>query len=249
MALIGCEECGAEVSDKAKKCPKCGAKVPKKTSLFTWLALVFIVYMIYVSGQTTNISTKVTEEQAAVVESSNSQEEKNENKKLKEPAKSKVKAVSSPKPSWRVSSSQNEMTGSLEIYAHSPTTEPTKRMSFPYSNVRAWLGVGCNKDDEWVYVGFSDSPNITDDETKDGYNLIRTRVKWDNAIENVVLTQKWGAKFLHFQNSNSILQKIIESDSALLELQWHGQQSVFFKFDLKGSLKAIGDIRGECAGS
>jgi hypothetical protein len=33
MALIQCKECKAEVSDTAKNCPKCGAKVPKKTGI------------------------------------------------------------------------------------------------------------------------------------------------------------------------------------------------------------------------
>ena len=27
MAIIKCEECGAEISDKAKVCPKCGAPI------------------------------------------------------------------------------------------------------------------------------------------------------------------------------------------------------------------------------
>lgn len=35
MALKKCKECSAEVSDTAEACPKCGAKMPKKTSRFT----------------------------------------------------------------------------------------------------------------------------------------------------------------------------------------------------------------------
>ena len=31
MALINCNDCGAEVSDSAPACPKCGAPTPKKT--------------------------------------------------------------------------------------------------------------------------------------------------------------------------------------------------------------------------
>lgn len=34
-----CRECGAEVSDQAKTCPKCGVSTPvRKTSLLTWIA-------------------------------------------------------------------------------------------------------------------------------------------------------------------------------------------------------------------
>ena len=33
MALVTCQECGEEVSTKAKACPKCGEKAPKKHQL------------------------------------------------------------------------------------------------------------------------------------------------------------------------------------------------------------------------
>jgi hypothetical protein len=29
MAMTTCKECGAEISDKAVSCPKCGARIPK----------------------------------------------------------------------------------------------------------------------------------------------------------------------------------------------------------------------------
>lgn len=35
MALVKCKECGSEISNKAKACPKCGAVPPKPTSKFT----------------------------------------------------------------------------------------------------------------------------------------------------------------------------------------------------------------------
>lgn len=50
MAIVKCKECGGKVSTKAKSCPNCGAKPPKKTSLFTWLVLFVFVFFIYISG-------------------------------------------------------------------------------------------------------------------------------------------------------------------------------------------------------
>ena len=42
MALIKCKECGNEISTKASSCPKCGAKIEKKTSVLIWvLAIMF----------------------------------------------------------------------------------------------------------------------------------------------------------------------------------------------------------------
>ncbi|MBN0552450.1 zinc ribbon domain-containing protein [Pseudomonas aeruginosa] len=43
MALIKCKECGAQVSNKAKACPSCGAKVPKSVGVIGWLFVIFIV--------------------------------------------------------------------------------------------------------------------------------------------------------------------------------------------------------------
>ena len=234
MALVKCKECGEQVSTKAKNCPKCGARVPKKTSLFTWLVLIFIILIVYVANQapTTTSSNSI----ANSVSSSSTEKKKTES----------VKKTPPPKPSWSTSTSKDEMTKELSAYAHSPVAFPNKVMSFPYSDVNAWLGVGCDKGNEWVYIGFSSAPNLANTETEDGYNLIKTRVKWNNEIENVVLSQDWGAKFLHFRNDASALAKIASSNTALLELQWHGQQPIYFEFTLNGSSKAISEIKAKC---
>ncbi len=43
MALIECPECKKEISDTVKKCPNCGYKFKKKTSLVVKIALVLVV--------------------------------------------------------------------------------------------------------------------------------------------------------------------------------------------------------------
>jgi len=235
MALVKCKECGEEVSTKAKTCPKCGAKAPRKTSLFTWLVLLFIIFVIYAANQEPTSTGNSSSYQSQSNSSSSSIKSE------------KVKYTPPPKPSWTTSSSTDKMTGKKSAYASSPRENPTKRMSFPYSDVQAWLGVGCDGESEWVYFGFNNAPNLSNDETEDGYNLIRTRVKWDDEIENVSLTQDWGAKFIHFRDDSSAISKIAASNKALLELQWHGQQSTYFEFSLNGSSKALSEIRGKCS--
>lgn len=47
MALIECAECDKQVSSKAESCPNCGAKPPKKTSLFTWVAGGLFTYFVW----------------------------------------------------------------------------------------------------------------------------------------------------------------------------------------------------------
>jgi hypothetical protein len=47
MALVKCQECGQEVSQKAGSCPKCGAPINKKTSVITWIvAGLFALWLI-----------------------------------------------------------------------------------------------------------------------------------------------------------------------------------------------------------
>lgn len=41
MALIACKECGNQISNKAKQCPSCGAKVPAKIGFIKGFGIVF----------------------------------------------------------------------------------------------------------------------------------------------------------------------------------------------------------------
>lgn len=149
--------------------------------------------------------------------------------------------------SWDISSDVDEMTGEATHYAIYQSKASSKEMGFPYKNVRSWIGVGCNKKDEWVFIGFNKSPNITNDETQDGWNLISTRFKWDKDVEPVKLSQTWGGKFLHFlDNDSKFIEKIESKNSGLLELSWHGQGSVYFPYSFAGSSKAIAAIRQKC---
>ena len=63
MALVACKECGKEVSKKAKVCPHCGFK-PKRTSLFTWLVMIFVAVPIVIGIISTFIE-KTPEQYAA----------------------------------------------------------------------------------------------------------------------------------------------------------------------------------------
>lgn len=69
MALVKCKECGEGVSTKAKICPKCGAKPPKKTSLVTWTVLIMILLGVFgLMRQESNMSPEKKLERAERVE-------------------------------------------------------------------------------------------------------------------------------------------------------------------------------------
>lgn len=148
---------------------------------------------------------------------------------------------------WRVSSSTDEMTGETQNYAISDAVSTTRPMGFPYKDTKSWIGVGCDGKSEWVFIGFNKAPNISGDKNQNGWSLINTRFKWDNNIQNVNLSQTWGAKFIHFRGNDApVIRKIQSSKKGLLELNWHGEGSVYFPYSFSGSSKAISTIRQKC---
>ncbi len=46
MALVNCPECGAEISSKAKKCPKCGYKKRNKKMRVLITAIILVVVLV-----------------------------------------------------------------------------------------------------------------------------------------------------------------------------------------------------------
>jgi len=143
---------------------------------------------------------------------------------------------------WETLSSEDEMTGDFSAYASSPRVSPLKPMGFPYGDVSSWLGVGCNSESSWVYIGFNDTPNISRDETGDGYNYIKARVKWDVDVVEEVLTQEWGSRFIHFKKDKGVLSRIPSSKKIKVELYWYKHGKQYFEYDLSGSGSSIEKI-------
>lgn len=46
MAMIKCKECGQEISNKAEKCPHCGATRVHKTGCLTWILFFFLGFVV-----------------------------------------------------------------------------------------------------------------------------------------------------------------------------------------------------------
>lgn len=60
MALISCEECGAEISDKAQSCPKCGFPIKKESfsmeltrgqEIIALLVMAVIIFGFHISEE------------------------------------------------------------------------------------------------------------------------------------------------------------------------------------------------------
>lgn len=231
MALVKCKECGAEISKKAETCPHCGAKRKKKTTIGTGTGILIIFVFVYVIGKISGQNDTGTTYQSTASSTT-----------ATTPSEPKEKQY------WFAGGiSTDEMTSEKRSFAYSIDVPPTQKMEFPYSNIKASLNVGCNKDSEWAYFQFSSKPNLTKDKTQDGYNEIHTRIRWGKRIEDVFLTQVWGEKFIHFRNYKTAINNIMSASDALLVLSWYGQGDVYFEFPLKGSSAAIKKIRAQCA--
>ena len=147
---------------------------------------------------------------------------------------------------WDVTSDKDEMTGEVSAYCSSKFASPTERMDFPYSDVKGWLGVGCDGDSERAYVGFTTAPNLANTTTEDGYNRISTRIKFDDEVEQITMTQDWNSKFIHFRNDSDIIEKFMTANTILLEMNWYGEGKTYFRFSGSGSTRSITQIRQSC---
>ena len=108
MALIKCKECKSEVSNTAKACPKCGAKVPPKTGLIT--KLVAVVIGIGALGAIFGGSGNKTAQQTASVSA----------------------PATNPAGGWDYSVTADKMTGKPTKYSILKSTN-SLNLKFPYS--------------------------------------------------------------------------------------------------------------------
>ena len=154
--------------------------------------------------------------------------------------------------SWTNNSKIDRITEKITLFAMSPTIQAEAKMDFPYSTTKSNLVVGCKDRKQFVYFWFSNSPNLNNTQTKDGYSTIQTRIKIGKDNKIVELTQDWGAKSLFLSNysspidSNNFVAMLKKVDSLLLELNWHGNGRTYFQYSLSGSAKVLTKMQDDC---
>ena len=151
---------------------------------------------------------------------------------------------------WVTSVSKDEMTGDKSCYAHSSLLGPRKRMKSPYGNVTARLLYGTSPNrHQWMYVYFTESPNLRGGDIRDGYHIHKMRVKFEpegNTMTNE-FSQEWGDRFIGFHKWDGAAINLVQrKNKMILELDWYGQGKVIFPFFLEGSSKAIAEARAKC---
>ena len=151
--------------------------------------------------------------------------------------------------------------------ASSAWTTPTRALSFPHHDLRGAAGFGCENAIPSFYFRFTETPNLSGNETLasllDGSEVLRTRIKFDHDDpKDIALWRNWGSDTLFAVSyepggdNNSFLgwfnlggnlnapdlewfERVISGSTMLLELSWYSLGRVFFRFDLRGSAKAL----------
>jgi hypothetical protein len=151
---------------------------------------------------------------------------------------------------WSVEVARDRMTDNTEAYAHSSSVKSLDPMKPPYTGTKAWLGVGCDAQRTWTYVGFDKKINITKSRTGDGTSSYNMRIRLDNDQPIGVSTiHEWGGSFLHFEDDLNMIGKFQRGKKLLIEIGWYGQNRVYYEFDLTGSTGAIESAYTACGRS
>lgn len=149
-----------------------------------------------------------------------------------------------------IHSSVDEITGKKSYYASTQSVYPTEQLRWPYSNLKSFIGFGCNSSSKngWAYIGFTKNPNLIGGEYSRDGKIFRSRAKWDNQVGQVTffvsLTED---RFLHLQYDNNFIRKIMEHSKLKIELQFYQEGNIYFEYkNLKIFSKAINLVKSKC---
>ncbi len=146
---------------------------------------------------------------------------------------------------WSTRITEDEMTGEQSLYVKSDFVASTKPMRSPYDGTVASLNVsGCTS--VWMFVS---ADVALDNATRmDDFNVILTRVKWDDRVEYVHLLQHRDDRAaLSFSSTARPIHNIIKSNKVLVEVPWRRQGKVYFEFSLAGAAAEIEKFGCSCA--
>ena len=89
-------------------------------------------------------------------------------------------------------------------------------------------------------LGVFGGSNLNNTETKVGYSLLSTRVRWDDSVVSETFKQEWGDPLLSFRGYNQVIQRIVGGNTVLAKLDWHGKnRAVIFPYPLRGSSRSL----------
>ena len=131
---------------------------------------------------------------------------------------------------WTQSISEDEMSGEKSVFIHGP--DGTRRdIPWPHSGDEATLIYRCS--DRSFYI-WTDTNNLTDDTTEDGYNAHFLLVKKDDDSPfRMDFIQRWGSKFFHPLRSEE-MEFIKNSREFKIQFPAYSIGNVVYTFEVSG---------------
>mgnify|MGYP000855178551 CR=1 FL=1 len=143
---------------------------------------------------------------------------------------------------WELLKVNDPMTGQVSWYAVSPVAYPSRTLSYPYTNLQAWIAVSVEDGTDLPFVLFSVIPVFYNSSAGNGYYLIDTRVKWNNSVEQMLFYQAALNSRLYFVDFSRATKLIRNSNIVMIEFNLYPDGIVYFTFDLTGASKAIDNL-------
>ena len=150
-------------------------------------------------------------------------------------------------PKWYVQVTEDVMTSGKIWEVYSPFVKPLECLGFPYDDTKVQIIVRFNGSTELAAIKSCDLLNA-DSTQIDKYNrLVPVRIRWDNELEQVSLTQKFLSSYLVFPDASKVIERLCTSKLAILEFGWYYDRTIHFKFDLTGAADIIWKVKNEAA--
>ena len=151
------------------------------------------------------------------------------------PAATTPAPVQTPPSDWRMINFVNEFGERTDQGAVTTEVSSRRPMSFPYGDTKARIFVDCDR----AWVRFSESPNLTGGDTRDGYTRYSLLVRIDGNDARWQVNQSWGDNDLRFVDSSRAISALSGGSTFDLAVPWYGEGSVAFSWSLAGSSDAI----------
>lgn len=212
--LIQCKDCGNQISKNAASCPNCGAK-NKKTSVVTWLVLIFIglPMLMGIFNSAFNDDTASNEPQSLVSESSDNPQ-----------------GTAPITQNWDYTETVDQMRNSTTYLASSVSSNSVD-LGFPYSGgTKLSIAIRHTPSEGNEVMIITDNGQLWCE-----YQNCNMSVKFDNnPIEKYSLSDAAaGASETKFvTKSSDFINKLKQSDKAVIEIGFYDNGKQQFTFDV-----------------
>ena len=149
---------------------------------------------------------------------------------------------------WKVTTAADPMDGEKRAISY-VMGEGLTSLDFPYSGMDSALKFYCDDSgDETIQVTYSSTINSTNDETKDGYNVVPVRIKIDNNLFDTKFIQMWGSNSMHMSRKHAerFIPRLSSGNVVMIEIKWHSEGRVIYSYDLNGYKSGMSKARSYC---